>query len=97
MVPHACTFLVPFSPMWLYKQSEGHVGFGVTGLALSLPLLDHCRKVATEDFGRAQRGSQYDRPDCRTNSVYSLLPLGSLMLKAGEKDFQDTQMLFRDT
>lgn len=44
----------------------------------------HCRKVATEDFRRDQRGSQYHRPGWRSNNVYSLLRLCSLMLKAGE-------------
>ena len=43
------------------------------------------------------RGGQYDRPGCRSNEVHSLLPLCSLMLKAGDQDCQDIQRLFRGT
>lgn len=41
MVPHAGIFLIPFHPIWLYIQTEGDVGFGVTWLALFSPLLEH--------------------------------------------------------
>lgn len=57
----------------------------------------HCKKLATEDFRRDQREGQYDRPGCRSDGVYSLLPLCRLMLRAGEQGCQDIQRLLRDT